>query len=113
MRILPLLAAALIAAPTISMAQGAAPAPQLPPHASEGERLAARQFQWLDTDNDGYLSREEVAVFPRLAEAFDRADTNGDRRVSFEELRAEAANVRAERQRQREAAAAAAPAPAR
>ena len=76
-------------------AQAVAPEPVPPPppvpraaDQSKGEILAARQFGWLDIDHDGYLSRDEVALFPRLRDAFDQADTDRDNRVSFDEIRA-------------------------
>ncbi|WPB57860.1 EF-hand domain-containing protein [Xylophilus sp. GOD-11R] len=72
---------------------------------SRGEALAAKQFGWLDTDHDGFLSREEVATFARLRNAFDQADTDKDNRVSLDEIRAFA------EKRQAEKAAAAAPRP--
>lgn len=75
---------------------------------SPGELKAQREFKMLDFNGDGKLSRSEVKLFPRLAAAFDDADTDGDGFVSYAEVRAFAAKYRAERDRQRAAAQAAA-----
>lgn len=75
---------------------------------SKGEIKAQREFKMLDFNGDGKLSRSEVKLFPRLANAFDEADTDGDGYVSYEEVRAFAAQYRAQRDRQKEKAAAAA-----
>lgn len=75
---------------------------------SPGELKAQREFKMLDLNGDGKLSRSEVKLFPRLAAAFDEADTDGDGFVSYAEVRAFAAKYRAERDRQRAAAQAAA-----
>ena len=77
---------------------------------SKGEVKAMREFKMLDFNGDGKLSRSEVKLFPRLANAFDEADTNHDGYVSYEEVRAFTAKYRAERERQRSAQAAASPA---
>ncbi|WP_295852804.1 EF-hand domain-containing protein [uncultured Xylophilus sp.] len=83
--------------PPPAAANAAAPAPDAPGGPSKGEVLAARQFKWLDANGDGYLTRDEVALFPRLRDAFDQADTDRDNRVSFAEIRALALQRRAER----------------
>jgi Ca2+-binding EF-hand superfamily protein len=77
---------------------------------SKGEVKAMRDFKMLDFNGDGKLSRTEVKLFPRLAAAFDDADTDGDGYVSYEEVRTFATKYRAERDKRRgaeEAAAAA------
>lgn len=66
----------------------------------------------LDFNGDGKLSRSEVKLFPRLAGAFDEADTDGDGFVSYDEVRAFAVKYRAERDRAKAAQAAGAPVPA-
>lgn len=81
---------------------------------SKGEVKAQREFKMLDFNGDGKLSRTEVKLFPRLAAAFDDADTDGDGYVSFEEVKVFTAKYRAERDRHRaeQAGAAAASGPA-
>jgi len=85
----------------------AAPAPAAPASApmSKGEAKAIREFKMLDFNGDGKLSRQEVALVPRLAAAFDDADTNHDGFVTLDEVRAFAVKYRAERDRAKAAAA--------
>jgi hypothetical protein len=64
---------------------------------SRGEALAIKQFGWLDVNHDGFLTRDEVALFPRLRDAFDQADQNHDNKVSLDEIRALALQRRAEK----------------
>jgi len=49
----------------------------------QGER-----WKKLDTDGDGRISRAEAAASPKLAEHFDRIDTNKDGYLSAEDLQA-------------------------
>ena len=93
----------LLTACGLSLAQ-TAPADAAPPAQSatgapltKGEIKARRDFQLLDFNKDGKLSRTEVALFPRLAAAFDTADTDKDGFVSFEEVEVFALQYRAER----------------
>ena len=79
--------------------------PDRPPPVSQGEQLAVLQFKLLDTNPDGKLSRDEVALFPRLADAFDAADSNHDGFVDFEEIRVFAKTYRAQRDATKKAAA--------
>ena len=79
---------------------------------TKGEIKAMREFKMLDFNGDGKLSRTEVKLFPRLANAFDDADTDHDGYVSYQEVREFAAKYRAERERNKAAEAAASPAPA-
>lgn len=72
---------------------------------SKGEIKAQREFKLLDFNGDGQLSRSEVRLFPRLAAAFDSADTNHDGLISYEEVRAFSVIYRAERARLRAAQA--------
>ena len=90
---------ALLAAPCGHAQTAAAPAAL-----SKGEIKAIREFHMLDFNGDGKLSRAEVAIVPRLAAAFDDADTNHDNYVTLEEVRAFALKYRAERDRARAAA---------
>ncbi len=111
---LPLLLAVPAAAAMAAPAEGGeAPAAQPPAPAasaplSKGEIKAIREFNMLDFNGDGKLSRQEVAIVPRLAAAFDDADTDHDGFVTLEEVRAFTIKYRAERDRAKAAAAAAA-----
>ena len=82
----------------------AAPAASAP--VSKGEQLAALQFKLLDANHDGKLSRDEVAMFSRLADAFDATDSNHDGFVDFEEIRVFAKAYRAQRDAAKKAASA-------
>lgn len=72
---------------------------------TKGEIKARRDFQLLDFNRDGKLSRTEVALFPRLAAAFDTADTDKDGFVSFKEVEVFTIHYRAEREQARAEAA--------
>jgi hypothetical protein len=43
-------------------------------------------FQKLDTDKDGFVSRQEAAAQPEVAANFDKADRDKDGRLSLEEF---------------------------
>lgn len=45
-----------------------------------------RAFNFMDSDHDGKLSREEAARFPGVTKYFDRADTDGDGFLSRDEF---------------------------
>lgn len=75
---------------------------------SKGEIKAQQQFKMLDFNQDGKLSRKEVAIIPKLAAAFDETDTNKDGFVTYEEVRAYAVKYRAEREKAKAAEAVAA-----
>lgn len=101
---LPLLGAlALAGACNLGWAQTASTEGAAP--LSKGEIKARRDFQLLDFNKDGKLSRAEVALFPRLAAAFDTADTDKDGFVSFEEVEVFTKHYRAERDQAKAAAA--------
>ena len=74
---------------------------------SKGEIKAQQQFKMLDFNQDGKLSRKEVAIIPKLAAAFDETDTNKDGFVTYEEVRAYAVKYRAEREKTKATEAAA------
>lgn len=101
------LAAVLVLSPALGQTDTTAPPPASAPHASpsKGEAKALREFRMLDINGDGKLSRTEVMLFPRLAAAFEEADTSRDGYVSFEEVQAFAAKYRAERDRNKAATA--------
>lgn len=105
-------AAALMACSLASAQALVAPPPADTEGLSKGEAKAIREFKMLDFNGDGKLSRTEVKLFPRLANAFDEADTDRDGFVSYEEVRVFAAKYRAERDRAKQQQAPAAPAPA-
>ena len=45
-----------------------------------------RAFNFMDSNGDGKLSREEAARFPGVTKYFDRADTDGDGFLSRDEF---------------------------
>lgn len=46
------------------------------------------QFQQLDTDNDGFITRSEAAKIPGVAERFAKFDANRDGRLDRSEYAA-------------------------
>ncbi len=79
---------------------------------SKGEIKAIKDFQMLDFNKDGKISRKELMLVPKLYAGFDKADTNKDNYLSLEEVRVFAAKYRARRDAAKAAQAAAAPTPA-
>lgn len=64
---------------------------------TKGEIKAVKDFQMLDFNKDGKISRKELALVPRLYAGFDEADTNKDNYLTLEEVRAFAIKYRARR----------------
>lgn len=89
-KLLPLIAASVTLLGTSAMAQ---PGPRVEGDITKDEMVdnATERFERLDTNDDGFLSRDEVesAGEGRFAQAadrlFDRQDTNQDGMVSLEE----------------------------
>lgn len=79
---------------------------------SQGEIKAIKDFQMLDFNQDGKISRKELALVPRLYKSFDEADTNHDGYLTLDEVRDFAAKYRAQRDAAKAAQAATTPAPA-
>ena len=79
---------------------------------SQGEIKAIKDFQMLDFNQDGKISRKELALVPRLYSSFDAADTNHDGYLTLDEVRAFAIQYRAQRDAAKAAQASAAAAPA-
>jgi len=79
---------------------------------SKGEIKAIKDFQMLDFNKDGKISRKELMLVPKLYAGFDEADTNKDNYLSLEEVRVFAAKYRARRDAAKAAQAAATPTPA-
>lgn len=78
-------AAASSAAPAASAASApAVPAPPVVPKYSASDIKTI--FGYLDRNKDGKISREEAAGFKGVARNFDRADTDHDGSLSFEEF---------------------------
>ena len=70
----------LFAASSLAAAVAVGAAEPLPPQ----DRPEA--FRKLDTDRDGYISRQEAAAQPEVAANFDKADRDRDGRLSPEEF---------------------------
>ena len=78
-------AAASSPAPAASAApEAAVPAPPTVPKYSASDIKTI--FNYLDRNKDGKITREEAAGFKGVARNFDRADTNHDGALSFDEF---------------------------
>lgn len=90
-RFIPLLTAiALVCVSTSAFAQGDR-------HAKAKQAMQER-LQAADTDNDGYIDRAEAdARLPRLAKNFDQLDADKDGRLSRDEMRQAAELLRQRR----------------
>ena len=69
--------------PQASAAASAPEAPAVPKYSAADIKTI---FNYLDRNRDGAISREEAAGFKGVARNFDRADTNKDGMLSFEEF---------------------------
>ena len=67
-------------ASTCALAQAAG---QAMPQAGQNKMMSR-----MDTNGDGFISKDEAAKFPRLAANFDQIDTNKDGKLSTDELAA-------------------------
>ena len=63
-------------------------------HQANRGQHAALGFKALDKDGDGRISRDEAAAAPRLAQNFDKIDTNHDGYLTPDELKAAHAAMR-------------------
>lgn len=59
---------------------------EAPPNDAATAQRSAFDMRAMDTNQDGYLAREEVSGTPQLLEEFVRADTNQDNRLSSQEV---------------------------
>lgn len=80
-----------LASVLLSAAFGASAAfAQTPPEPPRGDRAAKMQerLKAADKDGDGKISRAEAAALPRIAKHFDEIDTNKDGFITREEMKA-------------------------
>jgi len=54
----------------------------------EDEEKIAEEFQRLDRDHDGFISRADASSWPDLARSFDRFDADHDGRLSHVDFEA-------------------------
>ncbi|HZM44867.1 MAG TPA: EF-hand domain-containing protein [Burkholderiales bacterium] len=82
-----LVLAAAVALPTAVLAADA-DSPSRPPSASGAPRDAGMTFNSLDTNKDGYVTREEAKNSATLSKQFSQLDKDGDGKLSAAELAA-------------------------
>lgn len=76
------------------MVQVQAPVSASAPHPSQdaAQQRASAAFERADANGDGRLSREEAQRLPAVAERFDEFDTDGDHMLSRQEFERAIAN---------------------
>ena len=79
------LASITLGAPIGAQAQTAGPAVQ---QAAAGDKVAADAFKRADSNQDGKLSKEEAARLPAIAAKFDELDKDKDGSLSMDEFMA-------------------------
>lgn len=75
--------------------------PHIAPAPTKAERKAQRQFDMLDSNHDGRISRQEAMALPQLAAAFKLLDTNHDGFITMDEVQSFALLHQAEITRRR------------
>ena len=66
--------------------------PEVPPHSDEEVTEAREEFDSIDTNKDGYITKEEILEMDEVPEKeeieefFGTYDTNKDGRVTFDEI---------------------------
>jgi hypothetical protein len=84
--LIPMLLAAVIAAPGLAMAQASPATPAAPP---PGERTERTMFAWADQNKDGQLTRDEAKnALPITYSRFAEIDTGKRGWISFDQFAA-------------------------
>ena len=95
MRVRRSLALALLLLAALSSASPMAPADEeeeVPEHTDDEVKEAREEFDSIDTNHDGFISREEILEMEEVPEReeidefFNTYDSNSDGRVTFEEI---------------------------
>lgn len=76
---------ALLTLGTAAAARAQAAASAIPPNRVTSQDLAAA-FQRADANGDGKLTRQEAERFPAVAQRFEQIDTNRDTFISLDEF---------------------------